>query len=294
MDFAAYIVFKGFVWFVNLLPLHASLGLGSLIGSVAFRLGGKRRRRVVESILRAFGGDKSEEEATAIAASMYRNLGMSLVEFARFSRLDEGYVERYVSFDGLERIDTALEKGKGVVLLAAHFGNWELLSAALALKGYRLSAVARPLDNRYINACTEGFRTAFGNEIIEKKNALRKMMELLRRNGILGILLDQRSSRKEGVMVRFFNIPAPTSKGLAAVVAKTGSEVLPVYIHRVEGPRHRVVCSPPIELVRSGDRQSDIRENTQRFTAAIEEFIRRHPDQWFWFHSRWERRRKKA
>jgi len=251
--------------------------------------------KLLGNIERAFKGEKTVGDALGIASSLYRNLGMSFVEFARLGKAGPGCIGENVSFEGLGNIEDGLRAGRGVVFLSAHYGNWELLSAALAWRGYRLSAVARPLDNPYINAYIEGLRTAPGNEIIEKKNAARKMVELLKANRILGILLDQRSSRKEGVEVEFFGIPALTSKGLAAIVARTGSAVVPVFIRRVEGgSRHVVMCDPPLALSDTGDKDFDIKENTRRFTAAIEKYIRLYPDQWFWFHSRWERRKRRG
>ncbi|MBI5560481.1 MAG: lysophospholipid acyltransferase family protein [Deltaproteobacteria bacterium] len=292
MDFLVYIGFRTFVWFINRLPLNLALTLGAMAGAVAFRLYGRRRRMVVDNIMRAFGGQFSEEEAFSVARSFYRKMGLSIVEFARSERNEKGYIEGNVSFEGLENIVAALKGGKGVVLLGAHLGNWELLSASLSSKGYAMSIVARPLDNPYIDSYAARARTVFGNKVIDKKRALRKMMEVLKDNGILGILLDQRSGRKESVVVDFFDIPARASKGLAAIVMKTHSAVLPTFIHREGLSKHRVIVKGPIDVVSTGDKDADIKENTQRFTGAIEGFIRKHPEEWFWFHSRWEKRKK--
>lgn len=156
-----------------------------------------------------------------------------------------------------------------------------------------MGVVARPLDNPYLDKYTRKVRSAFGATVIDKTNALRSMIKLLKNNGVVGILLDQRSSTKEGVMVDFFGTPAMTSKGLAGISVRTGSVVIPVFIRRLDqGPYHRVECMEPVELATGGDKDEDLRENTQRFTRAIEDFIRRSPEQWFWLHSRWERRKK--
>lgn len=294
MDLLVYIGFRIFVWIVNCLPLDWALNLGSIFAAVAFRLSRGRKRAVVESITRAFAGELTEEEALSVASSFYRNMGLSAVEFARAGRVEGGYIGKSVSFEGIENIDGALERGKGAVILTAHFGNWELLGTALAHRGYPMSVVARPLDNRYIDGYTERARTLFGNKVIGKKNALRRMMGVLRANGIVAILLDQRAGRHESVVVRFFNIPSRTSKGLAAVAMKTGAAVLPTFIHREGLSKHRVVVGSPVDVVSTGSKEGDIKENTQRFTAAIEGFIRKHPEEWFWFHSRWERRKKRC
>ncbi|MEE9614148.1 MAG: lysophospholipid acyltransferase family protein [Thermodesulfobacteriota bacterium] len=292
-DFPVYLVVMALVWFVNLLPEGAALTLGRAVGGLAFRLGGERRKMVIKNIKTAFKGEKTEEEMEAIARASYGNLGMSVVEFARLKKLDMRRVEESITFEGLENLKEAVGKGKGVVFLTAHLGSWEMLGPALTTKGYRGSSLVRPLDNGYLDVFVEGQRTMFGNSVIPRKNALRKMLEILRGGGNLGILLDQRSSRRDGVEVEFFGRPAPTSKGLAAVVMKTGSPVVPVFILRENGRKQRVIADMPVEAVLTGDREADIKENTRRFTSAIEKFVRLYPDQWLWLHSRWERRPSK-
>ncbi|VAW35985.1 Lipid A biosynthesis lauroyl acyltransferase [hydrothermal vent metagenome] len=294
MNLLAYILFRAFVFGVALLPLRLALALGRVLGRLGYRLAGSRRTLALSNIRRAFGAGKSEAEVRRIAAAMFRSLGMALVEFARLGSVDKAYIDKYVSFEGLEYLERAAQRGKGTVCLTAHYDNWELLNAALSLKGYPMGVVARPLDNPYLNSYTAAVRSAFGGRVIGKANALRGMLGILKGNGVLGILLDQRSSTKEGVMVDFFGTPASTSKGLAGIAIKTDTVVIPVFIRRLHGPYHKVECMVPVELARSGDRAEDIKENTRRFTRAIEDYIRRYPDQWFWLHSRWERRKKKT
>jgi KDO2-lipid IV(A) lauroyltransferase len=226
------------------------------------------KEMVFRNMRTAFGQEKTEEEMFDIAKALYGNMGFFIMEFARLPRLNGSYVDRFITFDGLENIDRALKRGHGVALLTAHFGNWELLGAAMALKGYRLNNIARPFDNRYVNAFIEKARSRFGNTIINKKHSLRKMMDILKENGCLGILLDQRSSRGEGVRVDFFGRPALTNKGLAAVVMRTGAAVLPIFMVREDTFKHRVICEGPIEVVNTGNQDFDIRENTQRFTTV--------------------------
>ncbi len=292
MNVLAYILFKVFVLVVSLLPLRSALGLGKILGAVCYRLVGSRRRLALSNIRRAFGDTKSDVEVRAIVSGMFRSLGMMLVEFARLESVDKAYIDKYVSFEGLEHLERAVQRGKGTVCLTAHYDNWELLNAALSLQGFPMGVVARPLDNPYLNSYAEKVRSAFGGRVIDKTNALREMLGLLKGNGVLGILLDQRSSTKEGVMVDFFGTPASTSKGLAAIVLKTDTVVIPVFIRRLNGPYHKVECMEPVKLVQSGNRAEDNRENTQRFTRVIEDYVRLYPEQWFWLHSRWERRKK--
>ncbi len=287
-----YIAFRGLAAIVNMLPEKAALMVGKTLGGLTYSLSRGLRRRAERNLKRAFAGEKSPEEIDAILKRLYRNLGLSFVEFLRYRKVDQSYIESHIEFQGLEHIEQGLEKGRGVVLLTAHFGNWELMGMALAIKGFTLSVVARPIDNPYVDGFVNRARTCHGNSIIEKKNALRRLIQVLKNNGIAAVLLDQRASMSEGVRVDFFNIPAPTHKGIAGVVRRTGSVVVPAFIHRIDTSKHRIVCKPPVEIKVTDDRESDILENTRRFTLVIEQAIREHPEEWFWFHSRWERRKK--
>ncbi|MDH4228065.1 MAG: lysophospholipid acyltransferase family protein [Deltaproteobacteria bacterium] len=291
MDYIIYIVLRGAIAFFNALPHSLALSLGRLMAALVYALMPFRRRMVMENIKKAFGDKLSDAEVLSIVKSFYSKLGMSVAEVARLKSFGPEYFSSHVEFEGNEHADAALKQGKGVVFLSAHFGNWELLSAALALKGYRMTAVARPIDNKHVNRYLETVRRAFGTSIIEKENALRKMIELLKSGGILGILLDQRSSRREGVEVDFFGAMAYTNKGLAALVQRTGSPVVPVFMRRIGTDKHRVMFGKPVEVVSTGDREAYIIENTARFAKAIEKFIALYPDEWFWFHSRWERKK---
>lgn len=287
-----YIALRGLAAIVNILPERTALKVGETLGGLTYSLSKGLRRRAETSLKRAFAGEKSPEEIEAILKRLYRNLGLSFVEFLRYRKIDQKYVESHIEFQGLEHIERGLEKGRGVVLLTAHFGNWELMVMALAIKGFTLSAVARPIDNPYVDEFVNRARTCHGNIIIEKKNALKRLIQVLKDNGIAVVLLDQRASLSEGVMVDFFNIPAPTHKGIAGVVRRTGSVVVPVFIHRTDTSKHRIICQPPVEIKVTDNRESDILENTRRFTIVIEQAIRERPEEWFWFHSRWERRKK--
>ncbi len=287
-----YIALKSLSAIVNILPENPSLRMGEAMGRMAYSLSGGLRRRAERNLERAFGNEKSPEEIEAILKAMYRNLGLSFVELLRYRKIDTDYIDSHVEFHGLEHIERGLEKGHGVVLLTAHFGNWELMAMSFAVKGFRLSVVARPIDNIYVDGFINQARTYHGNTVIEKRNALKRLVQVLKNNGIVLVLLDQRASTTEGVVVNFFNIPAPTHKGIAGLVRRTGSTVVPVFMHRTGTWKHRVICRPPVELAITDNREADIVENTQRFATTIEQMIRKYPEEWFWFHSRWERRKK--
>jgi KDO2-lipid IV(A) lauroyltransferase len=117
---------------------------------------------------------------------------------------------------------------------------------------------------------------------------MRAMIRSLKRNEIVGILIDQNVAWYEGVFVDYFGRPACTTDGLALLALHTGAPVLPGYIVRLHDGRYRLVIGPEVEVTRTGDWDADVLVNTQRFTKVIEETVRQYPDQWFWVHQRWK------
>jgi KDO2-lipid IV(A) lauroyltransferase len=176
-----------------------------------------------------------------------------------------------------------------VILITAHLGNWELMAAWYAVMGYKMDVVVRDLDNALASRLMNWVRTRHGHAMVLKKRSMRRLLKTLAKGGIAGILLDQNVARVEGVFVDFFGVPACTNKGPAMLAAVSGAAVIPTFICRENG-RHIIKIGPEIGLSRGGDKKTDALENTRRFTAAIEEAIRRNPGQWFWVHRRWKTR----
>jgi len=191
-----------------------------------------------------------------------------------------------VEFVGLEHLEAAHAAGKGVLVLTAHYGNWELLAASHTLTRFALSVVVRPLDHPLADRVVEAFRRRSGLELIEKRRAVRDIVAALRRGRLVGVLLDQNAARSEGVFVPFFGIPASTSRGLAVIALRTEAPVVPAFIRRMDGGRHCVEFEPTVPVPPDGD----VTRYTAAFTASIEAAIRRDPGQWFWMHGRWKTR----
>jgi KDO2-lipid IV(A) lauroyltransferase len=215
---------------------------------------------------------------------------MTVVELGRLlarplqSTLDE------LTLDGVEHLQRVMDEHGRALMLTAHLGNWEYLTAAHRLAGYPLSVVVRPLDSPSLDALAAAMRQKMGVALIDKRGALRPVLEVLRRGGLVGILLDQNTTRRESVFVPFFGRAASTSRSLALLAVRTGAPVLPVFARR-EGPgRHRVVIEPPLPRPRASDPEQAIVELTARCTAAIESAVRRTPEQWLWSHDRWRTR----
>lgn len=276
--------------FLGILPRPLARAVGALITRLAFFLRPPLRRAAVFNLRLAFP-DLSDAERRRILRSLVRQVGWMAGEFAQFPRYTRDRIERIVVLDGFENFDAAQRLGKGVLFLTGHTSAWELAPFAQALYGYPLHFLVRPIDNPRVEALVNRYRCLSGNTPIEKNKSARAMLQILRGGGTVGVLIDQNTSLEEGVFVDFFGVPACTTSGLARIALRTEATVVPGFLFWDEHMRkYRLRFEPAIELQRTGDEQRDIVENTARFTRAVEDYVRRHPDQWLWVHKRWRTR----
>ena len=196
-----------------------------------------------------------------------------------------------IRYEGLEHYLTARERGQGVLIVTGHLGAWELSSFWHSLMGYPMTMVIRRLDNPRVDRLVNGIRCLHGNRVVHKDDFARGLLAAMRQGETVGILMDTNMTPPQGVFVPFFGVPACTASGLARMALRTGAAVLPGFLVWEEAEHHYVLrFGEEIALARTGDDERDVVENTARFTAAIEECIRRYPDQWLWVHRRWKTR----
>ncbi|MBW2609147.1 MAG: lysophospholipid acyltransferase family protein [Deltaproteobacteria bacterium] len=275
---------------VSRIPLSVGRFSGKLLGIALSMIPMKRTRVARENIQKAFDGSMEKAEMNKIYRKVILHFGQLLFEIPHIIELNQGNLDKYVYFKNEENLIKAIEKGRGVFLLTGHFGNWELMSAAISLRFGSLSIVARPFDFQPLDRLMNSLRTSFGTELIPKQRAMRKLMRAIRQNRMVGILLDQNVDWYDGVFINFLGRSACTNKGLALMALKTGAPVIPVFSVRQKDGRYRIVFENEVRLKRSGDKTKDVEENTALFTGVIEDYIRQYPDHWFWFHMRWKTR----
>jgi KDO2-lipid IV(A) lauroyltransferase len=273
-------------WLFGHLPVGAGTWMGSRLGDLAWLLVPRRRAIALANLARALGGLHPAPERHRLARRSFQHLGMTFVETCGLFFRPPASILARVEMNGGERLREAAAQGKGVLVLTAHYGNWELLGAAHILSGLPLSVVARPLDQPLLERLAARLRRRAGIELIDKRHGLRDVLQALRQGRMVGILLDQNAARSEGVFVPFFGVPASTSKGLALIALRTRAPVVPVFIRRLGAGRHRVevgaALPPPAD--------DDVVAYTAAFNRAIEAAIRQAPEQWFWMHNRWRTR----
>jgi len=275
---------------VGSMPRSLARATGGMVARVLLAVTPKLRMTAEFNLRLAFPA-WSEAQRTETMRGMTLSLGWMAAEFARLPRYTRENIEDVIVLDGQENFLEGQRRGKGVLFLTAHIGAWELSSFAHALYGYPLNYMARPLDNARLDALVNRYRGLSGNAPIFKNESARAMLKILKDAGTVGILADQNTMPQEGVFVDFFRTLACTTAGLARVALHTGAAVVPGYAVWDAGlGKYRLRFEPPMELVRTGDAERDVVENTQRFARVTEEIIRKYPEQWVWVHARWKTR----
>ncbi|MDD2308187.1 MAG: lysophospholipid acyltransferase family protein [Desulfuromonadaceae bacterium] len=279
----------------SILPKGLVRPVGCLIGTFGFVLIPKRRHIAINNIRQSLPAmmkksdlDFHTHTPEKITHLMFCHLGISLVETCRLYHSRGEEVLKCIEVRGWEYLEAARARGKGVVVLTGHCGNWELAALALAQHfNSPMSVVARRQNNPYLNRLIEKMRLRYGNLIIYKNNALRGMMSVIRKNGMIALLVDQAVFPESGVLVDFLGRKAWASKAPVLLARKLGTAVVPAFIHR-EADRHIIEIHPELMFTNDNSEQG-MAADVQKYSRAIENFIVRHPVDWYWVHRRWKR-----
>jgi len=216
---------------------------------------------------------------------VYRSIGRLLVAFAKLPRIDRSNVGEWIRYEGLEHYAAAKARGKGVLFATGHLGNWELSAFAHALLTEKMSIVVRPLDNPLLDDLVETRRALSGNQLLSKRDFARAILQALKDNEPVGILVDQNSAGDNAAFVPFFGKLACTNLTFAKLAARSGAAVIPGFAVWSEQERRYVLrFYPEVEMA------GDAVEDTARIQRSVETAIREYPDQWLWIHRRWKTR----
>ena len=271
------------------LPLPLAIRAGSALAGWG-RLFPRLRNTAERNLELAFP-DLSASEKRRLLRGCFENLGRLLAVFSHFAKADSRSLENLLEPEGLERLATAKQHGRGVILFTGHVGGWELTSFGLSVFGHPLSFLVRRIDNPKIEELIDRARTYFGNRSIDKRFAAREMVQILREGGTLGLLVDLNTLDREGIFVDFFNVPASTTFMLAKLALRSGADVLPVFAPWDKTRKKFILkIDEPLSVERTGNETEDVKRLTQLFTNVVEDYIRRYPEQWLWIHRRWKTR----
>ena len=250
------------------------------------------RRKILFANLTAAFPDKTPAEIAGIGEQSLEVFTSSLVDFLETARLSRDDLLARVRVVGEKHLRAARARGKGVFLLSAHFGSWEVGALVAGLLGEPISPVARPLDNPLLEQELDALRRRFGNRPIAKREAAKELLRAMSRNETVAILVDQNVLPREAIFVPFFGRPAATTAALARIHLKTGAAVVPVFTWPEGDGRYRLEFEIPILAEEFGgpevERDERVRRATARYMEVTEAAIRKDPAAWLWIHDRWK------
>ena len=278
---------------IKFMPATWIYRFANSIGSLGYLLAAKQRRIALESLRMAFGQEKSELEIQRIARDCFILIAKSGVELIFLMDRPELLKQR-VDIVGKEYLDISLSKGKGVILVSAHFGNFPLLMARLSVAGYKVGGIMRYMRDERVEKIFLLKRQRLNIKTIysQPRNVcVETTLRSLRNNEIVFIPIDQNFGTG-GVYVDFFGKKAATATGPVILAQRTQANIIPCFIIRQKDDTHKIIFEQAIDLKIGNSPQETISANIQKLTDIIESYIRRYPAEWGWIHKRWKTRPK--
>jgi KDO2-lipid IV(A) lauroyltransferase len=260
---------------------------GARIGRLMARLDPRRFAITIENLRQAFP-EKEERELKSIAIQSYENLGITMAELLKSRSVSDTELLSRVQYNNPHMIQRLHGKGQGLILLSGHYGNWEFLAITAGLiQDEQVNVVVKYQQNNYVNQRLLKLREKWGNKLIDMGNAARSIMSVVKENGILAMLVDQRASEDKDIYVDFFGRKAATYEAPASLSIKYDIPIVMGFANRLPDGRYKVDL---IELDRTGmDKAANpIEELTKRHVRLLEKEIRKNPGMWAWQHDRWK------
>lgn len=280
-----YYVLKSMSRTVCLFPYSWVLSLGNQIGKLYYHLAGRQRQRALHQMQECLG--ISEQAAEQIVASLCRKLGQTFLEVLYSPALNPENIQNYVTIENRHYLDQALSDGRGVVLLTAHFGNWEWLGASLAMAGFPLASVIKRQPNDQHTRILNEYRQRAGIEIFSRGTTeVIGAARALKHGRIVGLLADQ-DAGPQGLFVEFLGKISSTPQGPTIFAKKFKAPVVPAFIVRRPEGGHKVIVHQPLYFQDTGKADEDIHRFATETNKIIEDTIRQYPDEWIWFQKRW-------
>ncbi len=275
---------------INLLPRKAVLKFGRFFGKILYKI--KSLRKTAYNGLKiAYGNILSEEHLRELTEKTCIHWGISIIEFMYLPKIKRKNLIDIVvdTEEATEIIKKELCNGNGCIIATGHFGMWEYVGASLSSNGIPLSVIMRPLDNRILDSFVSNIRASFGTRNIPKKQ-MKKMVKALKSNQALVFLIDQNSISKSSVYVPLFGKLASTSTGLTYFLNKyKNTPVIFVYPYRDENNIHKAIAVK-VDQIEANSYEEFARKNMSNLTKIVEHYINKNPEQWLWFHNRWNKR----
>jgi KDO2-lipid IV(A) lauroyltransferase len=273
---------------VLLIPYKWAVGfISTFFGSIAPYLT-RDASDIARANLHLAFGDMPKEKIDRIVRNVFINQAKNFFELANFPKLDDKFLSEISSIDNVDLIMEGIKKGRGILFVSAHTGNWEITAAAVAKLGVKVNVVAKKIYIDGLNDMLVNYRRQKNVNVIlrESKDSARQLLRALKNGEIIAMLIDQ-DTNVPSVFVDFFGHPASTPSGLASLALRTHATVLIGIDCRIDKYKHKTIVRGPIEIEPTDDNAKNIIALTQKATLVLEDHIRQYPDQWVWFHKRW-------
>lgn len=279
-----YLFFRVLVFLINLMPVSVEERLAEGIGFLLF-LRKRRRDFSIQNLRQAFP-KKTQKEIEQIGRGSMQGMIKVIFEFLRIPLISKN-PQKYIELQGAEHAWKALENQKGAIFAVSHFGNWELAGVALAAANFPIHAIGKPHKNPFVTAYIKRLRGLTGLKTINQKGAVQKCIHLLKKNQMIGMLIDEHA-KKGAVWVDFFGQKAATSALPALLALKHETPIIPALSYRKANGKSVFIIGEPFKLKRTGNHEADVIANTQQYMHYFEKEIIKHPAEWtLWMHNRW-------
>ncbi len=285
------ILLKFTIWLLNAISWRMTYSFARGMARFAWLIR-LYHQTVFKNLNLAFGKEKSKEELRKTAKKAYHNLVRYAVELLRCYRLSPETIDSMFTIEGKENLDRALAKGRGVMTISGHLGNFMLMGTKLVQEGYPFGVLYREVRDKKVARLIKDMQRRLNVHSIPALpayQAVRESLRWLKKNKILFLQQDRNFFEDKGaIWVDFFGQPAPTAPGTVTLAKRSGATLLPMFVVRKKGNAgYTIVIDPPVELELTGDKEKDILINTQKFTKIIEDYVRKYPTQYFWIYKRW-------
>jgi Kdo2-lipid IVA lauroyltransferase/acyltransferase len=287
-DKIAYQMIKHILTFLGMLPRKGLKLFSDILGLVWYRLDKRHRTVALENIQTAYPEKFSAFQAERFAKTVFKNIASIPFETIWFYGKSRQALVPYFCVKGFNHLEKARQKGRGVLLLTCHLGNFELFVAAAPMVGlHNPHGIYRKFDYPPLEQLMRKMRQRFGMVMIPTGGATGKIDSILKDGGIVGTLFDQNAGWYNGVVTDFFGRPACSKNGLAKIVLRSKAAVVPIFMVKKEDT-YVVQFLPEIPLQMTGCPTKDIEINTQNYVTAVELMVKQCPQQYFWVHNRWK------
>lgn len=266
-------------------PLKTGYKIAEFVSDVRY-LFAFRDQKLVKDNIRAIFPGKSGKEINLISRKLFRNFAKYLVDFFRFEKIDRDFIDRYIKIENIKYFNEARAKGKGVIVLTAHIGNWELGGLVIGVLGYPFWAVALPHKDKKVDKFFNSQRESKGVHVIPLGKAVRSCLNVLKNNEMVALVGD-RDFTEKGQVLDFFGKPSFFPEGPAAFAIQTGAVIVPGFMLRNPDDTFTLTIEKPIEFKLTGNKDADIKELILEYKSIFEDYIRRYPEQWYMFRKFW-------